>query len=137
MSNPCVQPDPTQPMWIGLGWTYIMNWVGSKNPINPTWIGLSQKTLSTRPLTAFTCEKRIAQRHSLLYQANEEIGPYHFSSPRVNDLNDCKPRKSVGRSKGLSLFLYNYKHRIRSDRICFFKDIIQQNTNSKIFKFTV
>ena len=44
-----VQPDPTQPMWVGLGWTYVMSWVGvefflthhgelgQKNPFNPTY----------------------------------------------------------------------------------------------------
>ena len=46
------QPNPTQPMWVGLdwvglGWTYVMSWVvlnffypswwvGSKIPFNPT-----------------------------------------------------------------------------------------------------
>ena len=51
MSNPWVQPDPTQPMWVGLGWTYVMGWVGLG------WFefflthhgGLGQKIPSTRP----------------------------------------------------------------------------------------
>ena len=28
LSNPWVQPEPTQPMWVGLGWTYVISWVG-------------------------------------------------------------------------------------------------------------
>ena len=46
MSNPWVQPDPTRPMWVGLGWVGLMWWVRldwiffdppwSKNPFNPT-----------------------------------------------------------------------------------------------------
>ena len=37
-SNPWVQHNPTQPNPCGLGWTYVMGWVGSKNPLNPTHV---------------------------------------------------------------------------------------------------
>ena len=30
--------NPTQPNPCGLGWTYVMGWVGSKNPLNPTHV---------------------------------------------------------------------------------------------------
>ena len=40
LSNPWVQPDPTQPMWVGLGWVeFFLTHHG----------GLSQKIPSTRP----------------------------------------------------------------------------------------
>ena len=30
--------NPTQPNPCGLGWTYVIGWVGSKNPLNPTHV---------------------------------------------------------------------------------------------------
>ena len=48
LSNPWVQPDPTQPMWVGLGWTYVMGWVEFFFFIHHDRLG--QKILSTRPM---------------------------------------------------------------------------------------
>ena len=39
--NP-TQPNPTQPMWIGLDWTYVMGWVGL-NFFWPTMVGWVKK----------------------------------------------------------------------------------------------
>ena len=47
LSNPWVQLNPCELGWVGLGWTYVMGWVGlnffdppwqvgSKNPFNLT-----------------------------------------------------------------------------------------------------
>ena len=38
----------TRPMWVGLGWTYVMDWVGL-NFFGPTMVGWV-KIPSTRPM---------------------------------------------------------------------------------------
>ena len=48
LSNPWVQPIPTQPNPCGLGWTYVIGWVGL-NFFLTHHSGFSQKILSTRP----------------------------------------------------------------------------------------
>ena len=57
--------NPTHVGWVGLGWTYVMGWIGlnffeSKNPLNPT-----QPNPCT-PLVAWS------------------ISPKHFSQPRFD-----------------------------------------------------
>ena len=48
LSNPWVQLDSTKPMWVGLGWTYVIGWVGL-NFFLTHHSGLSKKIPSTRP----------------------------------------------------------------------------------------
>ena len=48
LSNPWVQPDPTRPIWDGLGWTYVIGWVGL-NFFLTHHGGLGQNIPSTRP----------------------------------------------------------------------------------------
>ena len=40
------QLNPTQPMWVGLGWTYVMGWIGLNFFLSHHG-GLSRKILST------------------------------------------------------------------------------------------
>ena len=52
LSNPWVQPDPTQPMWVGLGWTYVMGWV--EFFFLSTMIGWVKKSSQPDPCTPLT-----------------------------------------------------------------------------------
>ena len=54
--NP-TQPDPTHVGWVGLGWTYVMGWVGL-NFFLPTMVGWVKKSFQpdkTRPMHTPTC----------------------------------------------------------------------------------
>ena len=42
------RPNPTHVSWVGLGWTYVMGWVGL-NFFFTHHGGLGQKITSTRP----------------------------------------------------------------------------------------
>ena len=91
MSNPWVQPDPTQPRWVRLGWVglnffNLPSWIKLKNFLNPTQPDpctllldvhaqdFHQKILKKKKNKNKNKTKQKATQKTLIFQV---IGPAH------------------------------------------------------------